>query len=113
MNLTLWISVIIILIICNIIIFAVVYHQMDTPELPTWTDSFYLSIQIQTTIGMSEVPNKNVRNLVTLQSLISYVLNILLAIIAGLVIIAKYKKDLKYESKLPSLILEDNGSKTK
>ncbi len=111
MNLILWLSIIIILIICSIIIFAVVYHQTDTPELPTWTDSFYLSIQVQTTVGMSEVPNKNVRNLVTVQSLISYILNILLAIILGLTITVKYKQDFKISAKNASLILEDNGFK--
>ena len=113
MNLTLWLSIVIILIICNIIIFAVIYHQTDTPELPTWTDAFYLSIQVQTTIGMSEVPNKNVRNLVTLQSLIAYILNIIFAILLGLTITVKYKKDFKLSTKSASLILEDNGVKTK
>ncbi len=101
MNLTLCLIVLAIIIVCNVCIFAIIYHQIDTPELPGWDDAFYLSIQVQTCIGMSEIPAKNVRNLITLQSIIAYITNISIAVLIGLLIVIKYKQDLKINGNYP------------
>ena len=80
-----WILILVILIILNIIIFAILYWKSDTNEYTSFEEGLYLSVQIQTTIGYSDfTENRGVRRMVTIQSLIAYLLNIISVIFLGL-----------------------------
>jgi hypothetical protein len=74
------IILIIALIIICIFTFTVIYLVDDNTD-NTFQDAFYTSIQIQTSIGMDNESNrKSIKNWITAQSILAYLLNILLVI---------------------------------
>jgi len=79
-----WILILTLLIILNIILFSILYWRSDTNEYD-FEKGLYLSVQIQTLVGYSNfTENDTVRRLVTIQSLIAYLLNIITVIFLGL-----------------------------
>jgi hypothetical protein len=68
------------LIIICIFTFTIIY-LVDENTDDTFQEAFYTSIQIQTSIGMSNASDrKSIRNWITVQSILSYLLNIFLVI---------------------------------
>lgn len=75
---------IIILTICLILIstftFSIIY-LINKGSDETYQDAFYTSVQIQTSIGMSNASDRlSIRNWITAQSILAYILNIVLVI---------------------------------
>lgn len=84
MKLIYWILLLISLIILNIIIFAILYWKSDPNEY-NFEKGLYLSVQIQTLVGYSSfTENDNTRRLVTIQSLVAYILNIITVVFLSL-----------------------------
>lgn len=99
MNIRHWLILLIFLWVLNITIFAIVYYNIISHNI---TEAFYLSVQIGTTTGMSAIPESAaLKNYITLQSLISFAINIFLIVIIG-INVAKYFKQIK---------LKENGAK--
>jgi hypothetical protein len=74
------IILIVALIIICIFTFTIIY-LVDENTDDTFQEAFYTSIQIQTSIGMSNASDrKSIRNWITAQSILSYLLNIFLVI---------------------------------
>jgi predicted membrane protein len=68
------------LIIICVFTFTVIYLADEETD-HTFQEAFYTSVQIQTSIGMSNASDrKSLRNWITAQSILSYILNILLVI---------------------------------
>ena len=71
---------IVFLIIISLFFFSIIYY-LDENADETFEDAFYTSAQIQTSIGMSNASDRvSIRNWITIQSIISYILNIILVI---------------------------------
>ena len=82
-----WLVLFVSLEIIVIFTFAAIYNALNVNEIRDYTDGLYLSVQIQTSIGMSEnISTKVLKNWVTVQSIISDILNILLITFIGLYI---------------------------
>ena len=82
-----WLVVLIILEISTIFIFAAIYNALNVNEVRDYVDGLYLSVQIQTAIGMSEnISTRKLKVWITVQSIISDVLNILLITFIGMYI---------------------------
>ena len=82
-----WLAIFITLELITIFVFAAIYNALNVNEIRDYTDGLYLSVQIQTSIGMSEnISTKLLKNWVTVQSIISDILNILLITFIGLYI---------------------------
>ena len=87
-----WVIVLTVIFIINFFGFAYLYYNVDDPVIVTYTDGLYLSSQVVTSIGMSEIQgNSTIRTLIIIQSVISFVTNILLVIFVSIVI-SKYMK---------------------
>jgi hypothetical protein len=70
----------IILILICIFTFSIIY-QINKDYHESYEDAFYTSIQIQTSIGMSNASDRtSIRNWITAQSILAYILNIILVI---------------------------------
>lgn len=73
-----------ILIILNVILFSIIYDV----ENGTYGESMYLSIQVQTLVGLSDASNKHdLRTWITIQSVVAYILNILLVTYIGVIVL--------------------------
>ena len=82
-----WLVLFVSIEIIVIFAFAAIYNALNVNEIRDYTDGIYLSVQIQTSIGMSEnISTKVLKNWVTAQSIISDILNILLITFIGLYI---------------------------
>lgn len=75
--------IVIIIFVISVVIFAFIYHSYSKddpdPEKRSFTNAFYTSITIQTTIGLSDPPNANVKSLqiwVMVQSIITYLIGL-------------------------------------
>ena len=75
--------IVIIIFIISVTIFAFIYHSYSKddpdPEKRSFTNAFYTSITIQTTIGLSDPPNTHVKSLqiwVMVQSVITYLIGL-------------------------------------
>ena len=75
--------IVILIFIVSVTIFAFIYHSYNKddidPEKRTFTNALYTSITIQTTIGLSDPPNANVKSLqiwVMVQSIITYLIGL-------------------------------------
>lgn len=75
--------IVIVIFIISVTIFAFIYHSYNKddpdPEKRSFTNAFYTSITIQTTIGLSDPPNANVKSLqiwVMVQSVITYLIGL-------------------------------------
>lgn len=75
--------IVILIFIVSVTIFAFIYHSYSKndpdPEKRTFTNALYTSITIQTTIGLSDPPNANVKSLqiwVMVQSIITYLIGL-------------------------------------
>ena len=81
------IILIIALILISIFFFSVIYLINEHAD-ETYQDAFYTSIQIQTSIGMSNASDRRpIRNWITAQSIIAYMLNIILVIYLSVALI--------------------------
>jgi hypothetical protein len=74
--------VVLIFVIC-VIIFAFIYYSYNKndpdPDVRSFTHALYTSITIQTTIGLSDPPNANIKSLqrwVMVQSVITYLIGL-------------------------------------
>lgn len=81
---------IIILIISLIIIclftFTIIYLVDDKTDR-TFLEAFYTSVQIQTSIGMDDQSSReSVKNWITIQSILTYIFNILLVIYLSVIV---------------------------
>jgi hypothetical protein len=81
---------IIILIISLIIIclftFTIIY-LVDDENDKTFLEAFYTSVQIQTSIGMDdESSRQSIKNWITVQSILTYIFNILIVIYLSVVV---------------------------
>lgn len=73
-----------ILVILNTALFSIIYDV----ENGTFGESVYLSIQVQTLVGLSDASNKHdLRTWITIQSVIAYILNILLVTYIGVIVL--------------------------
>lgn len=64
--------------------FSIIYLINEAPG-EGYEDAFYTSVQIQTSIGMSNASDRvSIRNWITAQSILAYILNIMLVIFLGL-----------------------------
>ena len=71
-------------IVC-IITFTIIYYSVN--ELITFDDAFYYAVQIQTNIGAVDVGReREIRNIVTVQSLIAFFLNVFFAALLAVVV---------------------------
>ncbi len=71
-------------IVC-IITFTIIYYSVN--ELITFDDAFYYAVQIQTNIGAVEIgKEREIRNIVTVQSLIAFFLNVFFAALLAVVV---------------------------
>jgi len=71
------------LIIISTIFFSIIY-LIDKQTGQSYEDALYTSIQIQTSIGMdNEASRTSIKNWITVQSVITYILNIALVITLG------------------------------
>lgn len=76
--------ILLILVILNVILFSIIYEN----ENKNYDESIYLSIQIQTLVGLNGVSEKtNLRTWITIQSVVAYILNILLVAYIGVIIL--------------------------
>lgn len=86
-----WVIILVILEITTIFVFAAIYNALNTDEVRDYMDGLYLSIQIQTAIGMSEsIRTKPLKVWISVQSIISDILNISLIIFIGIFIGNKF-----------------------
>jgi hypothetical protein len=82
-----WLFIILALIVILTITFAIIYKVVNGLEVDDWNDAFFLAIQIQSGVGISNLKNKtSINNWVTLQTSLSYFLDILLVTFIGLYI---------------------------
>ena len=90
-----WLVLFVSLEIIVIFSFAAIYNALNVKEIRDYMDGLYLSVQIQTSIGMSEnISTKVLKNWVTIQSIISDILNILLITFIGLYIGNLFTKEI-------------------
>ncbi len=90
-----WLVLFVSLEIIVIFSFAAIYNALNVNEIRDYMDGLYLSVQIQTSIGMSEnISTKVLKNWVTIQSIISDILNILLITFIGLYIGNLFTKEI-------------------
>ena len=69
-----------VLIIICLFTFTIIYFANKNDD-ETFQEAFYTSVQIQTSIGMSNAADRiHLRNWITTQSILSYLLNIFLVI---------------------------------
>lgn len=75
--------IVVLIFIVSVTIFAFIYHSYNKddpdPEKRSFTNAFYTAITIQTTIGLSDPPNSNVKSLqiwVMIQSIITYLIGL-------------------------------------
>jgi hypothetical protein len=81
------IFLIVALIIISVFFFSVIYLINEHAD-ENYQDAFYTSIQIQTSIGMSNASDRRpIRNWITAQSIIAYMLNIILVIYLSVALI--------------------------
>ena len=74
--------ILIILIIINVFIFAWIYDV----ENGTFNEGLYLAVQVQTLVGLSDASrHSDLRTWITIQSIIAYVLNLLLVTFISLI----------------------------
>lgn len=82
-----WLIILVILEVATIFAFAGIYTLIDTAEVADYLDGLYLSIQIQTSIGVSgNINSKTLRTWLSVQSILSDVLNIFLIAFVGIYI---------------------------
>ncbi len=68
------------LILISTFTFSIIY-LINKGSDETYQDAFYTSVQIQTSIGMSNASDRiSIRNWITVQSILAYILNIILVI---------------------------------
>jgi hypothetical protein len=80
-----WLVVLVVLEVLTIFVFAAIYNALNVNEVRDYLDGLYLSVQIQTAIGMSEnISTRPLKVWITVQSIISDVLNILLITFIGM-----------------------------
>lgn len=86
-----WVLILIIFEVVNIFIFAAIYNALNTEEVRDYMDGLYLSIQVQTAIGMSEnIRTKPLKVWISVQSVLADILNILLITFIGIFIGNKF-----------------------
>jgi hypothetical protein len=75
--------IVILIFIVSVTIFAFIYHSYNKddidPDRRSFTHALYTSVTIQTTIGLSDPPNANVKSLqiwVMVQSIITYLIGL-------------------------------------
>ncbi len=79
MELFKWVILLITLEIIAIFVFGLIYDRLETTEVRDYMEGLYLSVQIQTAIGMSNtITERNLQVWITIQSIVSDILNILL-----------------------------------
>lgn len=72
------------LIIISILLFTIIYFLID--ETLFFSDALYYSVQIQTSIGAINISeDRTIKNVVTVQSLISFTLGIALVTMIGII----------------------------
>ncbi len=116
--------IVIIIFIISVTIFAFIYHSYNKddldPDKRSFTHALYTSITIQTTIGLSDPPNADIKSLqiwVMVQSVITYLIGLGIVFI----LLKSFEKDddiveLRIEKQLnemKKMILELHGSKFK
>jgi hypothetical protein len=83
-NYTLILILILGIICISLLTFTVIYYLTD--ETLSFDDALYYSVQIQTNIGAIDISeDRTIKNIVTTQSLIAYILGILLVIIISII----------------------------
>jgi len=86
-----WVLILIIIEVMNIFIFATIYNALNTDEVRDYMDGLYLSIQVQTAIGMSEnIRTKPLKVWISVQSVLADILNILLITFIGIYFANKF-----------------------
>ena len=61
-----WLMILVILEILTIFVFAFIYTKIDTAEVPDYADGLYISVQVQTSIGVSGgINSKTIRSWLT------------------------------------------------
>jgi hypothetical protein len=72
------------LIIISTLLFTIIYYLLD--DKIYFDDALYYSVQIQTSIGAIDISrDKTIKNVVTVQSIISYALGITLVTMIGII----------------------------
>ncbi len=76
------------LIIISVVFFSIIY-LINKVDGENYDDAIYTSIQIQTSIGLdNNISNRaSIRNWITVQSIITYILNIALVVFLGTVLV--------------------------
>ena len=94
MSVFIWLCIFIVIFIISFFLFAYLYYKVDDPVYINFTDGLYISSQVCTTVGMSEIPeNASIRTLIIIQSFISLIINIMLVIFISKVISAHFKSN--------------------
>jgi hypothetical protein len=88
--------IVVLFFIVSVIIFAFIYHSYNKdspdPDTRSFTHALYTSVTIQTTIGLSDPPNAEIKSLqiwVMVQSIITYLIGLGLVF----VVIKYFEKD--------------------
>jgi hypothetical protein len=76
------------LIIISVVFFSIIY-LINKVDGESYDDALYTSIQIQTSIGLdNNISNRaSIRNWITVQSIITYILNIALVVFLGTILV--------------------------
>jgi len=87
MNIFKWLVILVILELITIFIFAAIYHMIDKTEIRDYITGLYLSVQVQTAVGVyGSINSVSIRGWVTLQSVIADILNLFLIAFVGIYI---------------------------
>jgi len=82
-----------------IVAFAYIYNEADSGNI-TFGEGFFLSCQIATLVGLSEGGKyQNVKPWITVQSIVSFLLNVILVAVIGIYISTILKASLNKKRK--------------
>ena len=85
MSILQWMIFFIVLELAVTTLFALIYRYWDDRSVKYWDDAFFLSVQIQTSIGITPTDELGyIKNIITIQAIVSDILNILLITFVGI-----------------------------
>lgn len=87
MDVKYWLILFIIISIINVIVFTFIYKVVDQADIKNFNSALYLSVQISIGKGMSNFNEQSsvaIRDWITVQSTVTYIIDIFLVIFIGL-----------------------------
>lgn len=87
MDVKYWLLLFIVISIINVIVFTFIYRAVDQADVKQFGSALYLSVQISIGKGMSNFNEQSsiaIRDWITVQSTVTYIIDIFLVIFIGL-----------------------------